>query len=68
MNDTDLDRDERLCARADRVVDASNRAFDLAERQAGTRVGRRAAEISETLADRFHEVNAEIRAGRTGRR
>lgn len=59
-----MDRDERQCDRAEQVIDASNRAFDLAERQPDTRAGRRAAELSETLADRFYEVDAEIRAER----
>lgn len=61
-----LDRDERLCNRVDQVIDGSNRAYDLADRQAGTRVGRRAAEISKALADRIDVVNSEIRAGRDG--
>ena len=54
--------DARLCDRQGEVVDASNRAYDLACRTGGTPVGRRAAELSEVLADRYHEVSAEISA------
>ncbi|WP_157488843.1 hypothetical protein [Pseudofrankia sp. DC12] len=61
MTDAELARDARLCDRQVEVIDASNRAYDLADRAGRhTPTGRRAAALSETLADRHGEVSDEI--------
>lgn len=62
--EADFDHDARLCDRQELLVDASNRAYDLAERQEGTPTGHHAAELSGVLADRFDTVDAEITAFR----
>jgi hypothetical protein len=59
-SEADFDHDARLCDRQELLVDASNRAYDLAERQEGTPVGDRAAVLSEVLADRFDVVGNQI--------
>ena len=58
--EADFDHDARLCDRQEQLVDASNRAYDLAGRQEGTPVGDRATELSGVLADRFDAVEAQI--------
>lgn len=54
------DRAKRLSDRWDMVAEASNRAYDLADRQDGTPVGRRATEISHALADRLDPISDEL--------